>query len=75
MIQPRFSRNAAAWPLAYALDFVLVALWWGTGLYDLVDSVFAAGRHNARTAARRARLPAEHASQPRQPDDLALLRF
>ncbi len=56
VIQPHFSRSAAAWPLAYPLDFVLVALWWGTGLYDLVDSVFAAQRHNRRAEAQRAAL-------------------
>jgi hypothetical protein len=69
VIQPRFSRNDAAWPLAYPLDFLLVALWWGTGLYDLIDSYFAAERHNRRGQVQR--------FAPLSPTDppLALLRF
>ena len=48
VVQPHFSRSLAAEPLAYPVDLVLVALWWGTGLYDLVDSVFAVRRANRR---------------------------
>jgi hypothetical protein len=48
VIQPHFSRSLSAYPLAYPVDLVLVALWCGTGLYDLVDSFFAAKRHNHR---------------------------
>jgi hypothetical protein len=51
---------------------VLVALWWGTGLYDLVDSVFAAKRHNLRAAARRALLPP---AVPGTAPGVALLTF
>jgi hypothetical protein len=69
VIQPRFSRNDAAWPLAYPLDFVLVALWWGTGLYDLIDSFFAADRHNRRVQAWRV------APLPATDPPLALVRF
>ncbi len=68
VIQPHFSRSVAAWPLAYPLDFVLVALWWGSGLYDLIDSFFAAGRHNHRAEAIRA-LTAAPAETP------AMIRF
>jgi hypothetical protein len=68
VIQPHFSRSVAAWPLAYPLDFVLVALWWGSGLYDLIDSVFAAGRHNHRAEALRAL-----AAAPAEPP--AMIRF
>jgi hypothetical protein len=69
VIQPHFSRSLAAWPVAYPLDLILVALWWGTGLYDLVDSFFAAGRHN-----RRAELLQGLAAGPDTPP-AALVRF
>jgi len=79
VIQPHFSRSAAAWPLAYPLDFVLVALWWGSGLYDLIDSVFAAKRHNRRAEGLRALMasPSEPSlAAPAQPDPpLAMIRF
>lgn len=54
VLQPHFSRSLAAEPLAYSVDLVLVALWWGTGLYDLVDSLFVARRANRREALQRA---------------------
>jgi hypothetical protein len=50
VVQPHFSRSLAAEPLAYPVDLILVALWWGTGLYDLIDSVFAARRANRRAS-------------------------
>ncbi len=74
VIQPHLSRSAAAWPLAYPLDFVLVALWWGTGLYDLIDSFFAAGRHNRRAEAMRG-LAASAVRAPGAEPPLAMLRF
>ena len=45
-----------------------MALWWGTGLYDLVDSYFAVERHNRREEALRGVAPA--ATEPP-----ALIRF
>lgn len=48
VVQPHLSRSLSAYPLAYPLDLLLVALWWGTGLYDLVDSFFAARRYDHR---------------------------
>jgi hypothetical protein len=74
VIQPHFSRSAAAWPLAYPLDFVLVALWWGTGLYDLIDSVFAAKRHNHRAEVMRA-MAARPLEPSRAEPPLAMIRF
>ena len=70
VVQPQFSRNLAAYPLAYTLDLILVAVWWGTGLFDLVDSFFAAGRHN-----RRAELARGFVSNPLAPGGPALVRF
>jgi hypothetical protein len=68
VLQTHFSRSLAAEPLAYPLDLVLVALWWGTGVYDLIDSVFAVKRANRRAALSRP-------PPPVAPAGLTLLEF
>ncbi len=41
----------SAYPLAFPVDLVLVVALFGSAVYDIVDSWFAAGRANAATAA------------------------
>ncbi len=52
VLQPHFSRSLGAEPIAYPVDLVLVALWWGTAVYDLVDVVFSARRVNRKARLR-----------------------
>jgi hypothetical protein len=68
VLQLHVSKSLSAEPLAYPVDLALVLVWVGTGIYDLIDSVYAAKRANQR---RRWSAPAAAAPGP----GLALIQF